>query len=145
MSWCERTPCSVWTRTLTFFPALSETTEICGTIPTEGRWGIKGRKLGGDGDGDGSGGGAGSDSRTNGERGDFWKAGGRVEWEGMICGTRLRACGLHTIPSDGRYSSAFGPSYFPFTLSLLHFPSPPNELSLVCGLSSLVNLSRHSP
>ena len=144
MSWCERTTsCSAWTRTLTFFPALSETTEICGTIPTEGGWGIKGRKLGGSGGGRSPGRGPGLDSRTNGEGGDFWKAGGRVEWEGMIYGTRL--CAGYTLypVTDAILPLSVHRIFLSLSLTSTS-SSPPNELSLVCGLSSLVNLSRHS-
>jgi len=69
-------------RTLTFFSALSETTEICGAISTGDGWGKNGRKRRVNRGGRSSGGGANTHPGTNGERGDLSYTGGRVEWEG---------------------------------------------------------------
>lgn len=77
--------CSAGTRTLTFFSALSETTEICSAISTEDRWGSRVNR-----DGCSSGGGADAYPGTDGERGDLAYAGGGAgwEWERVMLGRR---------------------------------------------------------
>ena len=151
--------CSAGTRRLMRFPALPETKEICCAISTDDRRRINGRRCRVNGGGRSSGGGAGSRPGTNGKGGDLaytrgragcWREGMMLTHVGQLTGSDKSNISLtrwlHCIPQlVAGASSAFGLHRFSFLSpsTVPPLPPPPNELSLACGLSSLVNFSRH--
>lgn len=160
MSWCGTDGlCSAGTRTLTLLSALPEAKEVCGTISTEDGRRINGRTLWASRDGRSPGRGAGPHAGANGEGGDIAHTRSRIgrERAGMIftrkyigrrCQSTNRGRVSLTYVSSDTYTpvtKASPPLSVPFTFALfLSSPSfPPNELSLVCGLSSLVDFIRH--